>query len=75
MKPGGILILEGFEKNQISRNTGGPKVSEMLFSLDEIDGLFSRLKTIVRSHQTLLLSEGPGHDGEAEVVRYVGQKA
>ena len=36
LKPGGILILEGFSKEQINNNTGGPRNVDMLFSKDEV---------------------------------------
>ena len=41
LKPGGILILEGFSKNQISYNSGGPRDIDMLFSKEELQSDFA----------------------------------
>ena len=65
LKPGGTLIIEGFSKNQIKRNTGGPKNLEMLFSEEELKNDF---ETDVE------LNEGPFHQGTVSVIRFVGNK-
>jgi len=74
LNPGGKLILEAFRKDQIHKTTGGPKNLDMLYSLDEISQDFGQLYTERLTADTVVLDEGPGHSGEAELVRYVGLK-
>ncbi|MDX1286064.1 MAG: class I SAM-dependent methyltransferase [Draconibacterium sp.] len=74
LNPGGILILEGFSKQQINKNTGGPRNIEMLFSKDELLDDFSGLKDIKIEERDTRLNEGSFHQGVASVIRLVGTK-
>lgn len=74
LAPGGKIILEGFHKKQFNRNTGGPKNSSMLFSVEELGEIFSDLHIEKLSEETIELDEADGHKGEADVVRMVASK-
>jgi len=74
LKPGGILILEGFTKNQLSNNSGGPRDLAMLFSEEELKNDFNTLKDINISEAEIELNEGQLHIGKASVVRIAGKK-
>lgn len=74
LKPGGSLILEGFHKEQLNRNTGGPKAPDLLFEIASLSSDFSVLETILLEKQEVELNEGPFHQGMATVVRYLGIK-
>lgn len=72
LKPGGTLILKGFSKNQISKNTGGPKNIDMLFSREELGNDFKNFTDIKIEEQEVHLNEGIYHDGIASVIQLVG---
>lgn len=74
LKPGGTLILEGFEKHQINNTTGGPKNIDMLFSSEELLSDFNSLKNIHLSEEEIILDEGAFHKGLAHVIRLTGIK-
>ena len=74
LKPGGTLILEGFSKEQIVRNSGGPKDEAMLFSIDELKSDFESMSDLVITKTEVKLSEGPYHQGIASVIQLVGKK-
>lgn len=74
LKPGGTLIMEVFSKNQLGRSSGGPKDPDMLFSLDEMKELFPGININYCKEETVVLDEGPYHQGEAIVIRLVGKK-
>ena len=74
LKPGGILILEGFRKEQINNNTGGPRDIDMLFSVDELKNDFSFLRKLNIEETNIHFKEGIFHDGNASVVRIIGMK-
>jgi len=74
LTPGGYLIMEVFSKNQIGRNSGGPKDMDLLYSKEEIKELFPDLDFIVLEETKIDLDEGETHRGEAAVIRVVAQK-
>lgn len=74
LKPGGVLILEGFSKNQIKKNTGGPRDIEMLFSEQELKSDFSAFSKIEITETDTILNEGLFHQGTASVIRVFGVK-
>lgn len=74
VKPGGFIILEGFEKFQIENATGGPKKIDMLFSKEELFNDFKTLKNITISEEEVVLDEGKFHKGIANVIRLTGTK-
>ncbi len=74
LRPGGILILEAFEKEQLGKPSGGPKDPELLYSLEEVVEEFIDLDMKQLSRETIELDEGKHHIGKATVVRFVGQK-
>jgi len=74
LKPGGKLIFESFSKNQIGKNSGGPQDLDMLSSLEDIKKDFNEMRTILLEENNVMLNEGDKHNGEASVIRYVGEK-
>jgi 2-polyprenyl-3-methyl-5-hydroxy-6-metoxy-1,4-benzoquinol methylase len=74
LKPGGVIILEAFRKEQMQYNSGGPKVSEMLYSAAELAADFAALSVNGLSNAETVLAEGAFHQGMASVVRLVASK-
>jgi SAM-dependent methyltransferase len=72
LRPGGKIILEAFEKDQLKYDSGGPKDEELLYSLEDIAEKFIDLEFEKFSKENIYLDEGPLHKGEAEVIRFVG---
>lgn len=74
LRPGGWLILEAFTRKQLAYSSGGPKDGDMLYSLDALFQDFSGLLCEERAWEGVLkLDEGPGHQGQAHVLRWLGQ--
>lgn len=74
LKPGGIIILEGFSKEQIGYNSGGPKDEEMLYSIEDLEKDFKYIQLINLHKEIIELDEGSLHKGEASVIRLLGKK-
>lgn len=74
LKPGGLLILEGFNKNQIQFNSGGPRDPQMLFAPAELREDFAELDILTVEEKEVELDEGAYHQGRAAVIRLVGRK-
>jgi len=75
LKPGGKIIFEAFEKEQIKYSSGGPKEEELLFSLEDIVDDFIDLNFEILSKELISLDEGKYHQGTASVIRFVGSKS
>ncbi len=74
LKPGGVVILEGFSKDQLNFRSGGPRNEAMLFSETELRDDFSELSEIAVRQQEVNLAEGSFHSGKASVIRLTGKK-
>ena len=66
--------MEVFSKNQLGRESGGPKDLDLLYSKDEIKSLFPSLDFVILEETKTMLDEGSFHQGEAAVIRAVAQK-
>ncbi|MCR9013960.1 class I SAM-dependent methyltransferase [Aquiflexum gelatinilyticum] len=74
LKVAGTLIIEGFGKNQLQYQSGGPKNLDMLYELSSLKSIFKNLKWEIEFDGIIQLNEGIGHVGEAHVIRLVGKK-
>lgn len=74
LKDGGVVLLEGFSKNQLGKQSGGPKSEFMLFSKEEIKDDFSDITATEVNEVETELNEGKMRKGKASVIRMVGKK-
>lgn len=79
LKKDGILILEGFSKNQLEINkensaSFGPKNIEMLYTTESIRDDFLALETVELREELIELNEGIHHKGKGSVIRFIGKK-
>lgn len=74
LKPGGRIILEGFSKEQLNKNTGGPQNQSFLFDEKELENDFSDFSVISIEKNEVNLNEGIYHQGLASIIRLKGVK-
>ncbi|MBK8944557.1 MAG: class I SAM-dependent methyltransferase [Ignavibacteriae bacterium] len=74
LRHGGFLILEGFSKNQIKHNSGGPRNFDVLFSEEIIKTDFGSLKEVELYSVEKEIFEGNYHNGKVSVVDLLAQK-
>ena len=79
LKPGGVVILEGFAKNHAffqaaNEKAGGPKDPSMLFSKEELEEDFAGFSFLVLEERESELEEGLYHVGKSAVIRLVAKK-
>lgn len=72
--PGGLVVLEGFHKDQIYKDSGGPGNLGFLFSEEELKADFHDLEIIELNTQQRSLDEGSFHQGEAVIVQLTAKK-
>ncbi len=69
LKPGGILLIEAFNKTQLGKKSGGPQDLDLLYSIDEMKLDFAGFKFVEAIETTINLYEGEYHKGPAEIIR------
>jgi ubiquinone/menaquinone biosynthesis C-methylase UbiE len=74
VKPNGKIVFEAFSKEQLKYSSGGPKESAMLFSEEEVRKEFVNVTFDFLKTQLVMLNEGPYHQGEGKVIRFIGTK-
>jgi len=74
LKPGGKLILEAFNPQQLQYNSGGPKDLSMLYTEEMMKEDFASLNIDLIQNLTTELNEGKYHKGKASIIRVVGTK-
>jgi SAM-dependent methyltransferase len=70
----GFVILEAFSKYQLGLTSGGPKDPALLQSVEELAADFAAVEIITLEEATIVLDEGPLHQGEAHVVRLLAER-
>jgi hypothetical protein len=73
LKPGGVIILEAFDKEQLGYTTGGPKDIDMLYTKEDIASDFEGLHIILLEKSKVNLQEGTFHSGDAVIVRMLAK--
>ncbi len=74
LRPGGTLIIEAFNPNQLGNPSGGPKNIDMLYTKEMLEKDFAALTQLNIETLTEFLDEGAFHKGAAELIRFVGKK-
>ncbi len=74
LKPGGLLLLEGYGPKQLEYKTGGPSELENLYTEELLRAEFAGFSELrVKSYDSMM-SEGIRHVGMAALVDLVGRK-
>lgn len=74
LKPGGLLLLEGYTPKQIQYGTGGPKEPENMYTRDLLEQEFGTFAKVMISEYEVEMHEGSGHGGMSAVIDLVGTK-
>jgi SAM-dependent methyltransferase len=74
LKPGGLLLIEGYTPKQLEYGTGGPKASENLYTRAMLETEFGDFSRIEIEEAERPLSEGAGHNGMSAVINMVAWK-
>lgn len=75
LRPGGLALVESFQKRQAGGRSGGPGTAPLLYDAASLSDDFAALETLELLEGTVLLAEGVKHRGPAQVVRYLGRRA
>jgi len=74
LKPGGLLLLEGYRPEQLGYKTGGPSRLENLYTAPMLREAFGDMTIIHLAEYDEDISEGTGHKGMSALIDLVAQK-
>lgn len=74
LKPGGLILIQGYGPKQLEYGTGGPKRLENLYTAQLLQDTFAHFVDLNVTEYTTEISEGPGHSGMSALVDLVGRK-
>jgi len=74
LKPGGLLILQGYTPKQIEYGTGGPKNPDQLYTRAMLEAAFGDLRDFRIVEEEVELQEGTAHAGRSAVIGLTGRK-
>jgi len=74
LKPGGLLLVEGYGLGQLEYKTGGPGVPDQLYTRPMLQDAFGDFASLEIKEYDAALSEGAHHAGMSALVDLVGRK-
>ncbi|HZP78812.1 MAG TPA: class I SAM-dependent methyltransferase [Pseudolabrys sp.] len=74
LKPGGLLLLEGYRPKQLEYKTGGPSDVARLYTRELLENAFAEFSSISVVEHDAVISEGAGHAGISALIDLVAVK-
>lgn len=74
LKPGGLLLLEGYRPEQLVYRTGGPSAVENLYTEALLREAFGDFAILQLDAYDAAIEEGAGHAGASALIDLVAQK-
>jgi SAM-dependent methyltransferase len=74
LKPGGLLLIEGYRPEQLNYRTGGPSQVENLYTRALLKEAFGDFTTLEINEHDSVVDEGGGHVGMSALIDLVGRK-
>src|ERR1700722_10936396 len=74
LKPGGLVLLQGYRPEQVELKTGGPPTRENMYTEEMLRREFGDMRILhLRSHDDEI-AEGAGHHGLSALIDMVAEK-
>ena len=74
LRPGGLLLLEGYRPEQIAYGTGGPPHAENMYTRELLEAAFGHFAELEIREYDEVLTEGPSHHGMSALIDLVARK-
>jgi hypothetical protein len=72
LRPGGVLLLEGYHTRQLNYKTGGPPNLEQLYTVGLLNSSFSKMRIESLTEYDVEISEGELHKGLSALIDLIG---
>ena len=74
LKPGGLLIIQGYTPKQLQYGTGGPKQRDHLYTREMLEEAFTGFRDMTIVEEELEMHEGAAHGGQSAVINFTARK-
>ncbi len=74
LKPGGLILLQGYTPKQLEYRTGGPSMIENLYTPEMLEQSFAGMDIVSLSQYERELNEGARHAGMSAVIDLVARQ-
>ena len=74
LKPGGVLVLQGYTPKQLDYRTGGPPILSHLYTRELLESAFADLSIIELREYEAEVREGQGHNGPSALIGLVARR-
>ncbi len=74
LKPGGLLLLEGYTPKQLEYGTGGPRKVENMYTRELLEQAFGDFAEPHITEYETEMNEGTRHAGKSALIDFVGRK-
>jgi len=74
LKPGGLLIVQGYTPKQLDYGTGGPKERDQLYTRPMLEEAFAGLRDMRFIEEEREIHEGTSHGGMSAVIGLTARK-
>jgi len=74
LKPGGLLLMQGYRVEQLNYRTGGPPEAERLYTRSILEDAFGDMTELDIHEHDSAINEGTAHVGMSALIDLVGKK-
>ena len=74
LKPGGLLLIEGYRPEQVDYKTGGPPERENMYTRKLLEDAFGDFTSLDIKEYDSEVDEGSGHKGLSALIDLVARK-
>ena len=75
LKPGGLVIVQGYTPRQLQYGTGGPKKIENLYTRGMLEDAFRSFRDMTITEEERDMHEGAAHSGMSAVIGLTARKS
>ena len=74
LKPGGLLLMQGYRPKQLDYKTGGPSDPAQLYTREQLEAELRGFATLDIAEHDSVIEEGAGHGGMSALIDAVAVK-
>jgi cyclopropane fatty-acyl-phospholipid synthase-like methyltransferase len=74
VKPGGLLLMQGYRPEQLNYRSGGPSEPENLYTRASLEEAFGDFACVENNEHDSMLNEGTIHVGMSALIDLIGSK-
>ena len=74
VKPGGLVVLQGYRPEQVEYKTGGPPNAENMYTSELLSDAFSDFEMLHLEEHDSVVDEGEGHSGISALIDMIARR-